>query len=89
MSAPLNPNAPAFYPRGMNPNANVFLPESEQRRLNSEKNARSFNEMMREVNAGRAANLGSSRKNRKSRVHRKNRKSRVNRKSRKSRVNRR
>ena len=74
----------------LNPNANEFIPAAElQRRLNSANNARSFNEMMREVNAGRARNLAPSRKNRKSRASRKNRKSRASRKNRKSRANRR
>lgn len=85
----LNPNAPAYYPPGLNPHANVFVPAAEQRRLNSANNARSFNEMMREINAGRARNLAPSRKNRKSRASRKNRKSRASRKNRKSRANRR
>lgn len=65
-------------------NAPEFIPEAErQRRANRENNARSFNEMMREINAARARNLGpASRKNRKSRANRKNRKSRANRKTR-------
>jgi hypothetical protein len=76
----LNPNAPPYYPPGLNPYANEFIPAAElQRRANRENNARSFNEMMREVNAGRARNLAPSRKNRKSRKSRKNRKSRANR----------
>jgi hypothetical protein len=79
----LNPNAPAYYPPGLNPNANEFIPAAElQRRANRENNARSFNEMMREINAGRARNLAPSRKNRKSRKNRASRKSRKNRKSR-------
>lgn len=63
-------------------NAPEFIPEAErQRRANRENNARSFNEMMREINAARARNLGpASRKNRKTRKStRKNRKSRKNR----------
>jgi hypothetical protein len=65
----------------LNPNAPEFIPEAEQqRRANRANNVRSFNEMMREINAGRSRNLGpSSRKNRKSRKTRKNRKSRKNR----------
>lgn len=77
MSAPLNPNA------------NVFVPAAEQQRRDNQANSnRNFKRMMNEINAGRAANLGSSRKNRKSRANRKNRKSRANRKNRKSRTNR-
>ena len=87
MNFQLRTNAPAYYPPGLNPNANEFVPAAErQRRENQANNARNFDEMMREINAGRARNLGSSRKNRKSR---KSRKSRANRKNRKSRANRR
>ena len=87
---PLNTNAQAYYPPGINPNAAEFIPEAElQRRANQANNVRPFNEMMREVNAGRARNMPQSRKNRKSRMSRKSRMYRKSRKNRKSRANRR
>ena len=85
-----NPHAAPFVPVGQprfHANAPEFVPEAERQRRAAfraevrENNARSFNEMMREINALRAA--PAARKNRKNRKSRKS--SRKNRKSRKNR----
>lgn len=81
---PLHPNAPTFVPSepaGLRLNAPEYVPSPELlREMNKANNARSFNEMMREINTARARNLGpSSRKSRKTRKTRKNRKSRKSR----------
>ena len=84
-----NPHAAPFVPVGQprfHANAPEFVPEAERQRRAAfraevrENNARSFNEMMREINAARAQNLGAgAQRKRKTRKTRKNRKSRKNR----------